>query len=432
MNRLLELKQKRAAAYDKADAIMKKAETEKRSLTAEEMTEISAAQAEMQSLKAEIAAVESVDAMRSEMGERRTSAVTVHDNREDKPFNNFGEFLQSVRNAAISPSATDPRLNPRAAALGANEGVGSEGGFLVGKDVAGKIIEEAHEVGLLFPKCSPITISAGSNAVTINGVDETSRATGSRWGGVQVYHASEAGTATATKPKFRQIELKLKKLLGFFYATDELIEDAAALGGVAERAFAEEFAFVLDDMVLRGNGAGQGLGILNSGCLVTVAKESGQAADTFVAENVSKMWQRMLPRARKRSAWYINSEVEPQLDKLNFAAGSQGGQLVYIPAGGLRENQTPMLKGRPVIVIEQANALGDVGDVILADLGYQHYASKGRGMEQASSMHVQFLTGEQTFRFTARYDMQPVLAKPITPYKGTATQSPFVVLADRA
>ena len=104
---------------------------------------------------------------------------------------------------------------------------------------------------------------------------------------------------------------------------------------------------------------------------------------------------------------------------------------MYIPAGGLRDNPTPMLKGRPVIVIEQANALGDVGDVILADLGYHYYASKG-AMEQASSMHVQFLTGEQTFRFTARYDMQPALAKPITPYKGSATQSPFVVLADRA
>jgi HK97 family phage major capsid protein len=103
---------------------------------------------------------------------------------------------------------------------------------------------------------------------------------------------------------------------------------------------------------------------------------------------------------------------------------------VYLPAGGLKDNPNPMLKGRPVIVIEQASALGDVGDVVLADVGYMKVATKG-GMQQAESMHVQFLTGENTFRFTLRYDSQPSLNSPITPYKGSATQSPFVTLAAR-
>lgn len=435
MNRLLELKQKRAAAYDRADAIIKAAEKDKRDLTAAELADIKAAKEEMGSLKTQIDALESVAEMGSEFGGAQgaraaAGRITVHDNREDKPFANFGEFLQCVRNAAAEPSARDPRLNPRAAALGANEAVGSEGGFLVGKDVAGEIMQEAHDEAVLFPKCAEVPISSNANGVAINGVDETSRANGARWGGVQIYHASEAGSASASKPKFRQIELKLKKLLGFFYATDEIVTDAAALGAVAQKAFSEEFAFVLDDVVIRGNGAGQGLGMLNCGALVTQSKESGQAADTFVAANVSKMWQRMLPRARKRAVWYINSEVEPQLDQLNFGVSTAGGQLVYIGQGGLKDNPTPMLKGRPVVVIEQASAIGDVGDVILADVGYMKMATKG-GMEQAESIHVQFLTGENTFRFTLRYDMQPSLAKPITPYKGTATQSPFVTLEAR-
>ena len=37
-------------------------------------------------------------------------------------------------------------------------------------------------------------MSADANGVVLNAVDETSRATGSRWGGVQGYRIAEAGT----------------------------------------------------------------------------------------------------------------------------------------------------------------------------------------------------------------------------------------------
>jgi hypothetical protein len=45
------------------------------------------------------------------------------------------------------------------------------------------------------------------------------------------------------------------------------------------------------------------------------------------------------------------------------------------------------------------------------------------------SIHVQFLTDQTAFRFIARYDGQTALASAITPYKGTATYSPFVTLS---
>jgi AGCS family alanine or glycine:cation symporter len=47
--------------------------------------------------------------------------------------------------------------------------------------------------------------------------------------------------------------------------------------------------------------------------------------------------------------------------------------------------------------LEQSAALGDQGDIILADLGAYLLATKG-GPQFASSMHVQFLTDEMTFR----------------------------------
>ena len=87
---------------------------------------------------------------------------------------------------------------------------------------------------------------------------------------------------TESKPKFRKIELSLKKLIGLCYATDELLEDAAALESVIRAGFSSEFGFLLDDAIINGTGAGQPLGILNSGCLVSVAAETGQKAATIV------------------------------------------------------------------------------------------------------------------------------------------------------
>ena len=42
----------------------------------------------------------------------------------------------------------------------------------------------AHDMGEILSRVNKIPISANANGIKIPGVDETSRATGSRWGGV--------------------------------------------------------------------------------------------------------------------------------------------------------------------------------------------------------------------------------------------------------
>jgi hypothetical protein len=52
-------------------------------------------------------------------------------------------------------------------------------------------------------------------------------------------------------------------------------------------------------------------------------------------------------------------------------------------------------------------------------------------MQAATSMHVRFVTDEMTFRFTYRVDGQPLWNVPLTPFQGSNTKSPFIVLAQR-
>lgn len=350
----------------------------------------------------------------------------------DTQFKSFGEQLQSVY-VASKMGKVDKRLKWEGIVekepMGANEGIPSEGGFLVQTDFSTELIKNVHTTANLFAKCRKIPISANSNSLTINGVDETSRANGSRWGGVQVYFSDEAGTVTATKPKFRQMNLKLKKLMGLYYATDEVLQDAAALGAIVTQAFQEEYAFKLDDQILNGTGAGQLLGILNSAALISQAAEAGQIASTVVYENIINMWNRMPAYNRTKAEWYINQDVEPQLDQMYLAIGA-GGIPVYWPAGGVTASAPATIKARPVNVVEQCQALGTLGDIMLLDLSQYLVIDKG-AMQSAESIHVRFINDEDTFRFTYRVDGQPLWSTTLTSFNSGTTRSPFVGLASR-
>jgi HK97 family phage major capsid protein len=301
----------------------------------------------------------------------------------------------------------------------------------VQQDFSTDLLQDVFQTGILAQRCRRVQISGNANSMKLNGVDETSRAS-TRYGGIVGYWEEEAAEKTASKPKFRKIELNLKKLIGLCYATDELLQDAAALEGVIRAGFTSEFGFLLDDAILNGTGAGQPLGILNSGCLVSVAAETGQKAATIVAENVIKMYSRIFAQSRPNAVWLINQNIEPQLFTMSLSVGT-GGIPIYMPAGGLSGAPYGTLFGRPVIPIEQAATLGTVGDIVFADMNGYILAEKG-GIQSDMSIHVRFVYDESVFRFVLRVDGQPVRASALTPYKGgsTATQSHFIALATRS
>lgn len=424
--KLLEMKAKRENLRLQAMAILNKAEKDDRFLSDEENNEIKRIENEIAKWDESIKRAESI-------GMINRSAELLSDNdepevkpmpkAEEKGFRSFGEQLMAVYRSAAPGGKLDERLSTRAAS-GLNESNPTDGGFLVQKDFVSELLKKTFETGILASKVRKIPISTNANGLRINAIDDDSRANGNRFGGVQTFWTDEAEKLAESKPKFRQIDLSLKKLTGLCYATDELLQDSAALEAVITQAFQEEFAFKIDDAILHGNGAGQPLGILKSNAVVKQELETGQTAKITV-ENLVKMWSRLWSRSRQNAVWYINQQIEPLLYMLQV-----GDKPVYIPAGGLSETPYATLFGRPVVPIEQCSELGDVGDIILADLSQYLLIDKG-GINAASSVHVRFLYDESVFRFVYRVDGQPIWNKPITPYKGSATLSPFVALAKR-
>lgn len=336
----------------------------------------------------------------------------------------LGTFAMAVRAAAYGN--VDPRL--QAVATGAGTQSDSNLGFAVPNDVAPGIEREMYTSGEILSRVDARTISG--NNMTYVVVNETSRADGSRGGGILGYWVDEGVAPTVSNTSLAKLELKLRKVGTLGVMTDELLSDSTALGGELEQGFADELIFQVENKIYRGNGSSAPQGFLNAACLVTVSKETNQPAATINPTNLVKMWARMPSRSKSNAVWLYNTECGPQLNEMAQAIGTGGTAPRFVTYD---DNGVLKIHGRPAIEVEYAEALGTVGDIACVDLRKYRLIRKG-GIEQASSMHVYFATGEQAFRAFYRVDGQAVPRAAITPFKGSAnaTLSPFVVLATRS
>jgi HK97 family phage major capsid protein len=264
------------------------------------------------------------------------------------------------------------------------------------------------------------------NSITFP-VDETVA-----WGtnGVRVYWESEAAAINQSRPTFREMTLKTNKLAALVPVTEELLEDAPGLGNYLDRVAGRGMNYAVSNSILDGTGVGQPLGILRSGSLVTVAAEGSQTADTVNVQNIAKMWVRMPARSRASAIWLANPDVEAQLILMTLG-GTAAAFPVFMPPNGMSQSPFSTLMGRPLVPHMACKAIGDVGDLVFADLSQYVTAVKTGGMRSDVSMHLWFDQDIAAFKFTMRVDGRPWASQAISPPNGSSTLSPFVALAAR-
>lgn len=374
---------------------------------------------EMLAQAAEAGATKAISALEPVKSSGGTIQVVVDES--ERPFKTLAAQVQAVKDYTLSfGRVTHPRINFLKAVQGASEGVPTDGGILLDPTLSPEVMKPIHQEGVFSADVRKLPVSNNSNSGWINGVDETDRATGSRWGGLRGYRLAEGDTVTKSKPKFRRINWELKKYGVLVYDTNELLKDAAQFSAIVEQGCREEIAFMLNDDIMNGLGVSGPLGVMNSPALITTTRVT---TATIVGADVSTMWQRLSLTSKAKAKWYVNSECAPQLDAL-FAVGSTA---VLFPYAGYTPDGVRTLYGRPIVETEFNAALNTTGDIMLADMSEYLLWEKGN-VEMASSMHVEFLTDQEVIRFIYRCDGQPAAASPVTPYKGTLTHGPFVVI----
>lgn len=396
----------------------------------DQITQIDELNAEFDSLTKQLETAEKMEAMKAKASApagrqstpsagSETPRVQVGEDRSRRfgGFESAGSWLMAVKNAART-GETDKRL----LASAMKESVGEDGGFLVPEEISSAILKKMSGEDSLMSKTTSMQV--GGNALTIN-VDESQP-----WNsGVQAYWTAEGASITESKPSFKQASWRLQKLAAMVKATDELLEDATALESYIMAAAPNAIVHQVNKAILTGNGVGKPTGIINSPFTVTVAAEGSQTADTVNAVNIIKMYSRMFPQSRNNAAWYINPAVEEQLR----LAKDANDNYIYL-APGSQMNQTPYasLLGRPVIpLMGGMPALGDVGDILFADLSYYYMIRKAAGVKSATSIHLHFDKEITSFRFSLRLDGKCPFTAPVTTEFGSYSMSAFVALAAR-
>lgn len=410
----------------KNDDLLAKAKTENRIFTDEEQCAFDANIAEMEKIKAMIVAEEKQKATADFLKKPPTDSIKVVVDAVDQPkklFKNFAEQMIAVKAAA--KGFVDERLTTLNASLGMNEGAGQDGGFAVQADFAGMIMDTAVKEDPILSRVDSYAISQKSDRVNYIEVDETDISS-TVFGGVQVYWAAEADTKAASKPKIQEKELKLQKLMGFAYATDELNSDSTFVDQLYTKAFNTAIRRSLAAAIISGDGIGKPLGIKNSGALVSIAKETNQLADTIVWANLSKMYNRVLDKSK--CVWLCHPDVSEQFDFLSFPVGT-GGVPVYLPASASGSIDT--LRGKPILESDHCSTLGDLGDIFFFDPSDYWMIYKG-GVQKEVSIHVEFLTAQNCYRFIFRANGMPKRKSALTIKNSSNQRSSIVSLAARA
>ena len=325
-------------------------------------------------------------------------------------FKTFGQYLKAV---ADHHAQRMEQGDWRRKAL--SEGTDSAGGFLVPEQFAAGIETYALENAVVRPLARVMPMSTDTLNYPI--VVDTAH-TSSVYGGVIAYWTEEAGAKTLVQPTFGRVKLIAKKLTGFTYASDELLEDSAvALEALLLKLFGDAIVWYEEESFWQGSGVGQPLGIMNSGALVTPLRAAVTAVSLADLGNIMGRFRGDL-YARSVS-WVANKAVLPQLINLGNAV------ITWMTIAGQRVPGS--LFGIPLQFSEHVATLGSVGDIGLYDFD-QYLIGDRKGLKIDRSIEYRFSTDETTWRFVKRVDGQPLIDSAFTPARGT-TKSPFVCLA---
>ena len=343
-----------------------------------------------------------------------------------KGYASHADFLTDVKQLAVTRQPSD-RMKHLAAA-------GSDGQNTYNEAKGGILIPEAFVMGMK----SSEGFEADATAALTTKIPMAVRCvklpyvvdkdhSSSVSGGLRVYRRAESDSVPSSTLNLGKMKLEADDLMGVTYATNELLsESMVSFVALLNQSFGKEFNSKIMAEKISGTGVGQYQGVLNAASTITVAKSGGQSADTITGANILAMRSRCWNYGN--AIWITNHDCFSQIVGAHVALTNTDAA-VFVPGNGTDVPDT--LYGRPIMFSEHASTLGNLGDIILGDWS-QYYEGTFAPVQGASSIHVRFLEGEETFKFWTSNAGASAWETALTPKNSSTTLSPIVTLAARA
>ena len=234
--------------------------------------------------------------------------------------------------------------------------------------------------------------------------------------GIESQARAESGAYTEETPYVEQIRFDVSDATsGYVKASRESIGDIPMLESMLRMAIEEDVVNKEEYYILRGNGAGQPLGVLNWAGTIGLAEDTD---NNFGVADMDEMVSRLLVTGAAKVAWAYHHGVYTEIAALERGTG---GAVMHNITGALPN----FLSGHPQFMTQHLPAIGTSGYLVLGDWSKYLLFELG-GMYIEMSEHADFLNGNTVWRFGKRIDGRPVLTSAVTFADGTFTQSPFV------
>lgn len=438
MEKIIEMKRKKAELLASLRAMLDKADTEKRKLTEDEDKDYRRIEGEVDQLEKDILDAEADLERRRKLAEKeiqsRNARTVIKSKNKDaaddttdvdpeKEFRNVGEFLHAIARAKETHSE-DPRLGTLREKREQTMGTGATGGYALPEQFDATIRQVQAQDAIIRPRAAVIPAGSPPDAkLTFPSLDQTSAQ--NIYGGVTVVHTGEGVTMTETTARLREVSLEPKEISAYIVVTNKLLNNWEAAGAFVTRQLSAAMIGQEDYDFMRGNGVNKALGFINCAAAIAYTRAG---ANAIAFADVYNMLARMLMRGGSY-IWLASQTVIPQLAAMVDAGshavwlGGQGGNMAGA-AGPLPST----LIGLPIVFADRLPALGTKGDLSLVNLSY-YLIKDGSGPAAASSEHVFFTSNKVVFKIVWNVDAHPWLTEPLGLEGSTAnTVSPFVVL----
>lgn len=392
MRKILELREKRAKAWDAAKAFLDSKRGADGLLSAEDVATYEKMEADVVNLGKEIDRLERQQALDAELNKPVNTPITDkpgQPNPENKTGRASDEYKRAFWNAMRSKTAGYEVLN----AL--QVGTDSEGGYLVPDEFERTLVEALQEENIFHTMAKMIQTASGDRKIPV----VASKGTAS-W-------VDEEGAIPESDDAFGQVSIGAYKLATMIKVSEELLNDSIFnLESYIAREFARRIGAKEEESFFIGNGTGKPTGIFNA----TGGAELGVTAASATAitvDEIMDLFYSLKSPYRKNAVFVMNDATVKAIRKLKDG----NGQYLWQPS--ISAGQPDTILNRPVKTSAYVPTIAAGAKTIaFGDFGYYWIADRqGRSFQRLNELYA--ATGQVGFKATQRVDGKLILSEAI-------------------
>ncbi|RIW36022.1 phage major capsid protein [Bacillus salacetis] len=390
MSKVLELREKRAKAWEQTKAFLDSKRGEDGILSAEATSTYEKMEAEVVNLGKEIDRLERQQAIDLELSKPINQPITskptgVEGQKTGRATNEYKEaFWKSMRNKSNYEVQNALKI-----------GTDSEGGYLAPDEFERTLIESLEEENIFRSLAKVITTSSGDRKIPV----VASKGTAS-W-------VDEEGLIPESDDSFGQVSIGAYKLATMIKVSEELLNDSVFnLEAYIAKEFARRIGAKEEEAFFVGDGTGKPTGIFNAtgGAELGV---TGTSATAVSVDEIMDLFYSLKSPYRKKAIFVMNDATVKLMRKLKDG----NGQYLWQPS--IQAGQPDTILNRPVKTSAYVPTVeAGAKTIAFGDFGYYWVADRqGRSFQRLNELYA--ATGQVGFKATQRVDGKLILPEAI-------------------